>query len=424
MTLTQLIVNIVADLCPHGMLPLAYGLSQGGPTGLIPSIALMAFFGAASSYTMSLYAKLAVSTGSKNIGDVWAKLMSPKSRWVVDASLLALCAGCCIFYSAFIGDIFAAVASALSFGGTGVASKRWAILVAMTSAVLLPLCLLEDLSALQFSSLFGVAGIIYTVLFHFKRVTDGTYAATQSSNTFNLWGMNAGTLVLGNMLCVAFLAHYNAINYYQELEGATADKFNFAIRVGYRTAFAVFASMMLVGYKLFGSKAQPLILNNFPSSGDDLATLARVATGLAITFAYPLMFAGVKASLKSLLARPVPVDKAAKGKAPAQETATDPALLKAATVAVLAAITAVAIKCGEEDVSVVLGLVGSVIGCSVAYVLPAVLALKDMRLRKRAGLANSGKDVLLCHGLIPMGVVFGVLGVWITLKDLGNNKHH
>ena len=57
--------------------------------------------------------------------------------------------------------------------------------------------------------------------------------------------------------------------------------------------------------------------------------------------------------------------------------------------------------------SVVLGLVGSVIGCSVAYVLPAVLALKDMRLRKRAGLTNSGKDVLLCHGLIPMGVVFG-----------------
>ena len=198
----------------------------------------MAFFGSASSYTMSLYAKLAVSTGSKNIGDIWAKLMSPSTRWIVDSSLLALCAGCCIFYSAFIGDIFSSVASALSFGGTGIASKRWAILIAISTAVLLPLCLLEDLSALQFSSLFGVAGIVYTVLFHVKRMTDGTYAATQSSNTFNMWGVGPGTLVLANMLCVAFLAHYNAINYYSELEDASADKFSFALRFVRRVATA------------------------------------------------------------------------------------------------------------------------------------------------------------------------------------------
>jgi hypothetical protein len=97
------------------------------------------------------------------------------------------------------------------------------------------------------------------------------------------------------------------------------------------------------------------------------ATLARVATGAAITFAYPLMFAGVKASLKNLLARPVATVTATAPTSPTtttqtqipasasttatavQATATDPKLLKAATIAVLAAITAVAVKCGEED---------------------------------------------------------------------------
>ena len=29
MSLGTLVVNILADLCPHGMLPLAYGLAQG-----------------------------------------------------------------------------------------------------------------------------------------------------------------------------------------------------------------------------------------------------------------------------------------------------------------------------------------------------------------------------------------------------------
>ena len=33
MSLPTLVINIVADLCPHGMLPLAYGIAQGGPTG-------------------------------------------------------------------------------------------------------------------------------------------------------------------------------------------------------------------------------------------------------------------------------------------------------------------------------------------------------------------------------------------------------
>ena len=40
---------------------------------------------------------------------------------------------------------------------------------------------------------------------------------------------------------------------------------------------------------------------------------------------------------------------------------------QAAIVAALSLITAIAFKCGEEDVSVVLG---SVLGCGVAYVLP------------------------------------------------------
>ena len=43
---------------------------------------------------------------------------------------------------------------------------------------------------------------------------------------------------------------------------------------------------------------------------------------------------------------------------------------QAAIVAALSLITAIAFKCGEEDVSVVLGIVGSVLGCGVAYVLP------------------------------------------------------
>ena len=38
-------------------------------------------------------------------------------------------------------------------------------------------------------------------------------------------------------------------------------------------------------------------------------------------------------------------------------------------------ITGIAMKCGEEDVSLVLGVVGSVLGCTIAYILPGYLQL-------------------------------------------------
>jgi len=173
MSLSTLIISMVADLCPHGMLPLAYGLSQGGPTGLIPAFTLMAIFGTASGYTMTSLAYMAKESGVTGIGGLWSNLISPKTTWIAESSIFALCFGCCVFYSAFIGDIFSAVASAA--GMQGLMGKRWVLLGAISTLILLPLCLLEDMSALQFSSVLGVFGIGYTLFFHAKRMLDGSY---------------------------------------------------------------------------------------------------------------------------------------------------------------------------------------------------------------------------------------------------------
>jgi solute carrier family 38 (sodium-coupled neutral amino acid transporter), member 11 len=49
-------------------------------------------------------------------------------------------------------------------------------LVAMHLFPLLPLCLMKNLSALQYSSYVGVAGIVYTAAFVVLRSIDGSYA--------------------------------------------------------------------------------------------------------------------------------------------------------------------------------------------------------------------------------------------------------
>lgn len=61
-------------------------------------------------------------------------------------------------------------------------------------------------------------------------------------------------------------------------------------------SFAVFSTMMLFGFRTFGSAAQTLLLNNYHRTDDPLASLARLATGFSILCGYPLMFAALKTS--------------------------------------------------------------------------------------------------------------------------------
>lgn len=436
MSSRTLVINVIADLCPHGMLPLAYGIMKG-PTGIIPALLLLVFFGSLSAYTMTSYATLARDTKSSTISEIWGKLVSEKTKYMADLSLLALCFGCCVFYSAFIGDIFSALFSAL--GVTGILAKRSVLLTLISSFVLLPLCQLEDISALSFSSILGVFGIFYTFVFHILRYLDKSYApkggefylklATKSrpewpTPLFSIWKVNKGTLQLVNMLGVAFLAHYNAINYYKELDQSTIAKYSKAITIGFGIAMTCFIGMMIIGYLLFGTTVQPLILNNFHRTDDMLATLARLATGLAITFAYPLMFAGLKTSLQSLLTTATSsVAPPHDGKNKKQTNITKTKLNSFKLIAipiVLSLITGIAIKCGEEDVSLVLGVVGSILGCTVAYILPGYLNL--LYLRKFVPNASTTES-LKSWLLIVLGSVFSVLGVWVTLDSAGGHGH-
>lgn len=451
-----LIINVVADLCPHGMLPLAYGFARGGPSGILPSVLLVAIFGAMSGYSMTAFAGLSEETGSATIADIWGRLISPSSQWIVDAAIFSLCYGCCVFYSAFAGDIFGALSSVLGF-----TASRANVLLMISTVILLPLCLLQDLSALQLSSFLGVFGILYTVFFHVLRLLDGSYAhgakllqhvaprllPRHPSPLFSLFRVNTGTLVLGNMLCVAFLAHYNSINYFRELRVRSHTEYVKGIAWGFGISSAVFLAMMFVGYRLFGLSTLPLVLNNFPRTQDPLATLARLAIGAAIVFAYPLMFAGLKSAMFSLMDKmahndhrspskdssQLPLVPSKGGSASHGKGATSAIInnkpqrlwqKNLAITTVLASITAIAMQCGEEDVSVVLGIVGSVLGCFVAYFLPAYLKMTHFRQRKRAGLSNPRWEVIANHLMAVLGVSFGALGVWVTMLEASSGAHH
>jgi len=424
---------MVADLCPHGMLPLAFGIAAGGGTGLGTAAGLLAGFAALSAYTLVSLGRAAQATQQATLSGVWAETVGPQSTWVPDGAMALLCYGCCVFYSAFVGDIFGALASAA--GLPAALRQRWLVLLALSLFPILPLCLLRDLSALSATNVGGVLAIAYTVGFVIYRSLDGSY---QPGGAFHLamkaalrpdhgagqpafFEAGPGTLTLLTMACVAFLCHYNGVGYYVELNRRTVKNYAKVATTGMGVALGVFLLMMTFGFRTFGYAAQALLLNNYHQTEDPLATGARAATGFAILCGYPLMFAGFKAGAFPALAAALGRVRGTQGLR--ARLRADPKTQNLVSVAALGSITAVAAQCTEEDVGAVIGLIGALLGSFACFIMPAVVNLRVNKLlvRQRGRGLGVGEH-LLNRLLVVVGLFLAIFGTYSTVKDGGG--HH
>lgn len=345
---------VVADLCPHGMLPLAWSART---TGVVPTLCCLFGFGAVSSYTLYLSSELDDGRGPASLSTLWKSARMPGAS-VVDGLIFVLCGGCCIFYAAFAADIF----QALTNGG------RTAVLASLFLGPLGPLCLLEDMSALKYSSYAGLVGVFFTAL---------TLLSQTPTYSPSLWATQ-GASTLMNSLVVAFMCHYNAVQYYRELNKRTPGKYAKVVLRALAATASVFACSLFGGLVAFGHQAKPNVLNNLVPG--PMTTLAKLGTGLAILSGFPLIFAGLKAAV------PLP---------------------KVAHTLVLLGIAGIAAVASEDDIGLVIELLGATVGVAAAYVIPGICAARSSSLPGKhrvggAAVATSGGLLSLASTLLTL----------------------
>jgi len=435
------VLNMLADLCPHGMLPMAYGVAAMGGTGLAPAALMTAAASCACGYTLYSLGRSYSASGTKeppSLRAVWSAVIGEKTSWMASALVALLCAGCCVFYSAFIGDLFTAVAQTLL---PDAKLSRPFCLGMLTLCPLLPLCLMSDLSALQYSSVGGLGGILYVVIFVIIRYFDGSYeeggkfyqyvdeALHPFPSGLGLWSVGPGMMVMMNMTVIAFLIHYNGVKYMTELKEQTNANFRKAVSFAMLGSLSVFVCMMVFGSKTFGLHAMPLILNNYCKSEDYMATIARIATGVAIMSGYPLMFAGLKEGAFPLAASAADALGAPEVATSLREdtTQTDNVFCeswwrRSVAVAILALITEVAFNVSEEEVGLVLGIVGAVLGSQLGYVVPALLNLK-MYEQGKLTFPKGSWEPAFNRFLLCFGAVFAVFGTFATYIEHQGHVH-
>lgn len=400
-------VAMAKNIMGGGMLALSAGMAAGKGTGWVPAFAVSVGSCLGSAYTFHLLGKAIEKTKAQDFRQLWGATLGEDSAWVIDTILMSLCFGTCIMYACFLGDLLSAMVPAFS---------RSQAIVAVSVAPLLPLCLMRDLSALSFSSVVGVAAVLYITGFSALRWLDGSCALggrffanlplPPRPEQASLLRVSLGSAVLFNMLNTAYAAHTNAVRFYNELAGRSAARFAAVLRRAFALSAAVYAVVMTAGYATFGGAAQGNLLANYAVGPDALATAGRAATAASILGSHPLLFTSLRDAVISMLRPTLP------------SLRTDERQWVALTVALLAATSGLAIL--TPDVGLVVSLAGSLLGAVIIYAVPGLINLALLRgAPPPAGrsTASLARERAASRGLVAFGFAMAVLGTVITCLD-------
>jgi len=273
-SITVLVFNLVKNIVGAGVLSLPAGVAAFGdaPSALIPAVSITVLIGLLSAYCFSLIGRVCASRGATSYREAWEKSVGATTSWIPASACTFKTGVASLAYSMILADTFRALLAT-----AGIVMSRTNTLFALTGTVLLPLCMLDDLSKLAPFSLLGIAGMIFTVVAMFIRLVGGSYAPVTGRFIADLapavapsfgtagWRAAAGgqSTILLCMLSTAYLAHYNAPKFFNELKDNTVPRFNKMIAASFSLAIALCVAVMSIGFLTFGKNSSGLILNNY-----------------------------------------------------------------------------------------------------------------------------------------------------------------
>jgi len=411
-TMSALMFNLVKSIVGAGVLSLPAGVSAFGnaPSAIIPAAGLIAGIGGLSAYGFSLIGRVCAFTKSNSYREAWEKSISKETGSIPSISCTFMTVAATLAYSMILADTFQTI-----FATAGLQLTRTKTLLGITSTVLLPLCLLKNLASLAPFSLLGIIGMVYTAFAMGVRFFGGAYAAPAGvflpdlaasfQPAFGSVGaagaLSPNAFILICMLSTAYMAHFNAPKFYNELKDNTITRFNILVGSSFAISISTFIVMAAFGFLTFGANASGLILNNY-STKDALMGFSRIAVAISLVFSYPLAFAGCRDGVLDLAK--VPEDKRTN------------ALLNKVTVGCLSVITGLALV--VKDLSFVMSFGGATLGNALIYLYPALMfrgAVKKMGDKATVGLK---REVKFAMANAALGITMGTIGAKMALKTV------
>jgi amino acid permease len=438
--ITSLLKNIVGS----GGLSLPAGIAAFGNhwTAIFPSIVVIFIMGIVNAYSFSLLGRVCHVTKSKTYGQAWDRTVGRRYgtqyNVYVDAtvaiksvlgawSFSILMASTCTPLVKLGWKIWTGRHHDDTDGGGGNVTTtmlesesqddsvdfvlRAQVLLVITIAVILPMCLLERIGSLVVCSAIGQIGTLVTIFTMIVRYFDGTYH--EGGKFYNdlptelrpKFGTDKGalaffspqSLLLVSILSTGYVAHYNAPKYFYELKDHTTGRFNVVVNWSFVLAAITYMTVSSLGFLTFGEASQGFILDNYAVS-DPLATMARCGVALSIIFAYPLLqHGGRDGILTCLLGRH-------------DHTIWE---IHTVTIIFLAVVTTLAIY--VSDLTFVLSFSGATMSSLIIYIFPPLMFGCLVKNCTCLGTYKTNFEVKESIAMMVFGGILGILGAIVTV---------
>lgn len=409
-TVSSEIFNLVKAIVGVGVLSLPAGIAAFGsaPSAVIPAMIMICVMGSLAGYEFSLIGRICHLTDATSYRSAWEKTIGDSTSWIPAVAVTSKTFLAVLAYSMVLAETFQSL-----FTSAGFSVTRTKALIAVTIVALLPLCLLKDLSSLAPFSLLGIMGMIFTCATMAVRFFGGDYTAPDGkfladlaekfTPKFGDLGASAvfspNAFILLCMLSTAYICHFNAPKFYNDLENNTIARFNKVVSTSFGISTLIFCVATAIGFLTFGSNSSGFVLSNY-SANDSLMKMSRLAVAFSLIFTYPLVFVGCREGAMDLFKVP-------------KEDRTN-ALLDKVTLILLSFITFAALK--VKDLSFVLAFGGATLGNALIYIFPALMFRKAIKNMGDEASAALKAEVNFTNLLGILGITFGGIGAYMAIQ--------
>jgi len=407
--------NIAKGIVGIGILSLPAGIAAG--TGLVTGLLILIAMYVVILYTFWNLGRCCEATHQKTHAGIGLALTgNHRFGAVMEVTniigTLLGCAGYALVIGRSSSDMWKAMGINAWFTDSRIS------FISIMVVVLLPLCLLRDLSKLAFTSMLGLACELSVIIFMIARYIGGEYQPggryydSQEPGTQLSWGdadgpslfdVNLTALVLVGTASNAFIAHWNSPKFYHQLRDRKPRSFLKATVGGFTLALVLYVACMIVGYLSFGKNCQGDILHNY-SAKDQWATCSRGAMLFATIFGFPINFTGLRTAFLALF-----------GLGSRRRIWVSVNVFLLAIICVLG--------CSFSDLGVLAAFGGSLLGALVIFVYPGLMVMWSYN---RSQTFSSGKDIFrrvegecVAPALVVFGVVLSLFGTTtVVLTDM------
>jgi len=390
-----------------GALSLPYAFQHLGVAGGALALFITA---SAAQYSVTLLVSAISATGTKSYEELTVYTFGKTLGFVVEVNILVFCFGSVIAYTVAVGDLLEPLIMLPSIQAMAPWLNRQLVMCLFWAGCMLPLSLVERLSALQCSSLFGVCSLFYLVLsvvahalllriYGHMNVASALYGYHDGVDLLVLnWKSMEGLAII----TFAFTMQVNVPSLYEELPQRSTRRMSVVTARCMSLCTVCYLLVGLAGYRDAPTSPNGNLLGNYCIASSRLPSrlmqAAFVAMAFSVVMAFPLNVHPCRYALDVLLF-------GRQGWADRQ--------LRHVGLTILIAGSGLLVALYVPGINVVFQLMGSTSSAFVCFVLPAIFALR-LDLPEARGISGG----LACRALLFGGATLGVVATTVTLSGL------